>query len=302
MRATGMALLGLTLVAGCGGERAPVVPAAVRAPVKVARCLLKYPDNRAGRTGRVRLARDIARYVGTRPGRIVYDVLDLVSKVRLGHGEHVQDLIAASGAKVDIVAALLQSRDDSLSEDELDLAERMIVESDNLAADAMWSLVGGTGAMSEFYRRIGLRETTPGPGAYWGGTKTSPADRIRLMKVLINGGKGLTRADRRLVLGLMGRVQQDQAWGVSAAARPGDQVTLKNGWTPRQFIQDTWAVTSYGRIAGPGRDLLMSVQTDQQWGEEPGIETIEGIARMIGSRLDALSPTTTRACPTNPTP
>ncbi|MFC4013005.1 serine hydrolase [Nonomuraea purpurea] len=286
--------------AGCGSGRGPVVPVTVGAPVKVARCVLKLPDARGARVARNRLERDISRYMSQRPGRIVYGALDLVTGVSFGQGEHDRDMITASGAKVDIVAALLHSRAGELNEEERELAERMIKESDNKAADAMWSRVGGTDVMTGFYDRIGLRETTPGPGTYWGGTLTSPADRIRLLQVLVRGGGELSSTDRRLVLRLMEQVQPDQAWGVSAAARPGDRVALKNGWTPRPFIRETWAVTSYGRVVGPGRDLLLAVQTDEQPGEEVGIETVEGIARTIGARLDALSPTTTRPCPTNP--
>nr|SBO93116.1 secreted protein [Nonomuraea gerenzanensis] len=291
----------LAVAAGCGAGSAPVVPAAVEPPVKVARCVLKLRDDRAAGAARARLERDLAAYVRGRPGRVVYGAQDLETGIRLGLGEHQHDMITASGAKVDILAALLAGRDSRLGEGERDLASRMIRESDNSAADALWSRVGGGGAMSDFYARIGLKETTPGPSKFWGGTNTSPADRIRLLKVLIKGGKGrLTAADRGMVLGLMERVQRDQAWGVSAAARPGDRVALKNGWTPRPFIHHTWAVTSYGRVVGPGRDLLLSVQTDRQPGEGTGIQTIEGVARMIGQRLDGLTPTTTRSCPRNP--
>lgn len=295
-----MAWLGLAVVAGCGIGKEPVVPVAVKAPVKVARCLLKFPDGRAGGVARARLRRDIAQYIGGRPGRIVYGAQDLVTGIRLGQGEHQHDMITASGAKVDILTALLAGRDGRLDEGERDLAGRMIKESDNSAADSLWSRVGGGGTMSGFYRKMRLTETTPGPSSFWGGTSTSPADRIRLLKVLVKGGKGLTTGDRELVLGLMEQVQKDQRWGVSAAARPGDRVALKNGWTPRPFIHNTWAVTSYGRVVGPGRDLLLAVQTDQQPGEGTGIQTIEGVARMIGSRLDDLSPVTTRPCPRNP--
>ncbi|MFI7638242.1 serine hydrolase [Nonomuraea sp. NPDC049400] len=302
MRAKWMAawsMLVPVLAAGCGTESGPVAPVAVKAPIKVARCVMKFPDPRAAATARVRLERDISRYVSTRPGRIVYGALDLVTGVSFGEGEHRHDIITASGAKVDILAALLLRGTGELDEEERDLAARMITESDNSAADALWSRVGGS--MSDFYTRVGLRETTPGPGIYWGGTTTSPADRIRLMKVLVKGGRGLTAPDRRLVLDLMSRVQKDQSWGVSAAARPGDRVALKNGWTPRPFVGNaSWAVTSYGRIVGPGRDLLLSVQTDHQPGEGAGIETIEGVARLIGARLDTLSPTITRPCPTRP--
>ncbi|WP_345154373.1 serine hydrolase [Nonomuraea rubra] len=189
------------------------MPAAVEAPVKVARCVLKFRDIRAGNTARARLERDLAQYMRDRPGRIVYGALDLVTGVRLGQGEHEHDMITASGAKVDILAALLAGRDSRLDEGERDLANRMIRESDNSAADVLWSRIGGGGAMSDFYRRIGLKETTPGPSKYWGGTSTSPADRIRLLKVLIKGGRGLTSGDRGMVLGLMERVQKDQGVG-----------------------------------------------------------------------------------------
>ncbi|RSN13998.1 serine hydrolase [Nonomuraea sp. WAC 01424] len=282
---------------GCADERSPVLPEVVKAPAKIARCVLTLQDARAGDVARERLQRDIDQYVSGRPGRVAYSFLELNSGVGFGHAEHQHDMITASGAKVDILTALMLDRD-RLHEDERDLAERMIIESDNGAADALWGRVGG--AMSGVYQRLGLNETAPGPGMYWGGTSTSPADRIRLLKVLVNGGKGLSDGDRALVLGLMGRVVKDQSWGVSAAARPGDRVALKNGWTPRPFIHNTWAVTSYGRVVGPGRDLLLAVQTDQQPGEGPGIETIERVARMIGSRFDELSPTTTRSCPKNP--
>ncbi|TDB92810.1 serine hydrolase [Nonomuraea longispora] len=303
MRTKWAAWVGLALVAGCGAERTPTVPVAVRAPVKVARCVMKFPDKRAARAARQRLEHHLARYLSTRPGRIVYGAHDLVTGVTLGQGEHRHDLVTASGTKVDILAALLQRRHaGGLSPSDRDLAERMITESDNKAADALWSRVGGGGAMSEFYRRLGMRETASGPGIYWGGTTSSPADRLRLLGVLVNGGKGLRASDRRLLLGLMSRVHKEQAWGVSAAARPGDRVALKNGWTPRPFIHDTWAVTSYGRIQGQGRDLLLSVQTDQQPGHGAGVQTIERVARTIGARLDSLSPTYTRPCPTNPTP
>lgn len=291
----------LVLVGGCASE-APVSPvAAERTAARAIRCLLTLPDARLGAVARARLLRDAGHYLGRQPGRIVYSALDLVTGVRLGRGEHEKGIITASGAKVDILLALLGRRG-RLSDDERDLATRMITESDNHAADALWGRVGAGAGMSVFYDRIGLRETTPGPGRFWGGTLTSPADRIRLLRLLVEGGKGVSAADRKLVLGLMGRVHRDQDWGVSAAARPGDRVALKNGWTVRPFVHNTWAVTSYGRVTGPGRDLLLSVQTDQQPHEGRGIQAIEGLARLIGRRLAGLTPSLTRPCIAHPSP
>lgn len=292
MRARWWAGLAL-VVAGCATQQPVVVP--VKAAALTPPCLLKYRDKGASRAALAKLERDLDRYVARQRGRIVFSAHDLASGIKLGHHEHENGMITASGAKVDILAALLQRRS-RLSSGENDLASRMIRHSDNAAADALWWRVGAGSGMGRFYRSTGLRETVPGPSKFWGGTNTSPADRIRLLKVLVQGGSGLRSSERRLVLDLMGRVERDQRWGVSAAARPGDRVALKNGWTPRPFIHNTWAVTSYGRITGPDRDLLLSVQTDLQPGEGSGIAAIEGLAKLIGRRLDGLRPLKTRPC------
>ncbi|WP_327086789.1 class A beta-lactamase-related serine hydrolase [Nonomuraea sp. NBC_01738] len=290
----GLVAVGLLGAGGCGTEQRPVA-VAPHVHAAAAPCVLKFLDRKSGAAAEAALRKDINRYLARQSGRVVFSAHDLVTGLRLGYKEHENGMITASGAKVDILTALMLRRT-KLGGGESDLANRMIRESDNSAADALWWRVGAGGGMSQFYRRMGLTETVPGPSRYWGGTNTSPADRIRLLRLLVEGGHGLVAADRELILGLMGRVQRDQAWGVSAAARPGDHVALKNGWTPRPFIHNTWAVTSYGRVRGPGRDLLLSVQTDLQPGEGSGIAAIEGLAKLIGTRLDGLRPTLTRPC------
>jgi hypothetical protein len=300
MRAVVCGLMVVTAaVAGCAPPVVREVAVVPQAHVPSPPCILKYPDLRASRAARARLQHDVARYVARQPGRVVFGAHDLATGLRLGHHAHERGMITASGSKVDILAALLLRRH-RLTGGERDLATRMIRESDNAAADALWSRVGGGYGMGGFYRRAGLRETVPGPSQFWGGTNTSPADRLRLLRLLAEGGGGLRAAERRLVLGLMERVQRDQAWGVSAAARPGDRVALKNGWTPRPFMHNTWAVTSYGRITGPGRDLLLAVQTDYQPGEGRGIQAIEGLSDLVGRRLADLRQVTVRACPAAP--
>lgn len=284
---------GLVLLTACASPPPPVSLMTVR-PVK-STCEVSYRDRAAEKLARARLDRDLDRYAARQSGRIAFAAHDLVTGATFGYREHEKGMITASGSKVDILTALMLRRD-GLRGSERDLATRMIRESDNHAADALWWRVGGGSGMGRFYRQAGLRETVPGPSRFWGGTNTSPSDRIRLLKLLVKGGKGLSASDRELVLSLMGRVVRDQAWGVSAAARPGDRVALKNGWTPRPFIHNTWAVTSYGRITGVGRDLLLAVQTDLQPGEGRGIQAIEGLSRLLGTRLGKLRQTRTVHC------
>ena len=298
IRSLGALILLLPVAAcGAGGPPAPAPTAARVAAVPKAPCT--YQDPQAAAAARTKLNRDLARYLARRPGRVSAMAKDLTSGATVGYHAHSHRQITASGVKADILVTVLRrarAQHRKLSGSERALATRMITQSDNRAADALYRRVGQSSGVRSTWHRLGLRETTPGPAHYWGGTTTSPYDRVRFISLLAKGGRGLHPADRAYALGLMQRVEKDQRWGVSAAARHSDKVALKNGWTPRPFIHNTWAVTSYGRILGPGRDYALSVQTDIQPGLDSGITTIEGVGKLIDRRLAALDPARTRVC------
>jgi beta-lactamase class A len=290
------ALILLLPVATCGG-RVPPAPVPAAAGVSKASCTSRAP--KAAAAARKKLNHDLARYLARRPGRVSAMAKDLASGATVGYHAHSHQQITASGVKADILVTVLRrarAQHRKLSGSERELATRMITQSDNHAADALYRRIGQGSGVSSTWHRLGLRETSPGPAHYWGGTTTSPYDRVRLISLLAKGGRGLHPDDRAYALGLMQQVEKDQRWGVSAAARDSDKVALKNGWTPRPFIHNTWAVTSYGRIRGPGRDYALSVQTDVQPGLDSGISTIEGVGRLIDRRLAALDPAQARVC------
>ncbi|MEO5876185.1 MAG: serine hydrolase [Streptosporangiaceae bacterium] len=298
IRALGAPIL-LLPVAGCGSGVPPVPVRTAAAVVAVQRTPCAYRDPKAAALARAKLDRDLAHYLARRPGRVSAMAKDLASGATVGYHQGSHQQITASGAKVDILVTMLRqarAQHRGLSGTERALATNMITHSDNHAADALYRRIGQGSGMSSTYRRLGLRGTSPGPAHYWGGTTTSPYDRVRLISLLAKGGSGLHPDDRAYALGLMQRVEKEQRWGVSAAARATDKVALKNGWTPRPFIHNTWAVTSYGRILGPGRDYALSVQTDVQPGMESGVATIEAIGRLIDRRMAALNPIRTRTC------
>jgi hypothetical protein len=57
-------------------------------------------------------------------------------------------------------------------------------------------------------------------------------------------------------LGLMERVEPDQAWGVSGGVPPTANIALKNGWLPLTTDSD-WEINSIGRVKGAGRRYLI---------------------------------------------
>ena len=67
----------------------------------------------------------------------------------------------------------------------------MVTESDNDAADPLWARVGGGGSDERLLPQDRAEGDHSWAGQVLGRHPTSPADRIRLLKVLVKGGRGI---------------------------------------------------------------------------------------------------------------
>lgn len=184
----------------------------------------------------------------------------------------------ASIVKVDILsAALLQAQDAgrSLTDDEDALAARMIENSDNAAATALWQDIGDGTGLDRANRRFGLTDTNAGEGQYWGLTQTTSADQVRLLRQVFGGPQKLTSASQEYVQRLMANVEADQRWGVSAA---GSSYKLKNGWLQRTAT-GLWDVNSIGEVQDAGHQYLIAVLSKDNRTESGGIRLVETVAR-----------------------
>jgi hypothetical protein len=234
----------------------------------------------------LRLRGNVQAYLRDRPGRAGVMAADLRSGTTFGVNETSQ-FVTASVIKVDILAALLlqhQRQGVGLSDGERALAGRMIRKSDNSAADALYADIGRDAGLQSANAAFGLGHTEPYPVS-WGSSWTSPSDQVRLVRMLAAGHGPLTAENRRYVLGLMGSVTPSQAWGVSAAARPGEKVALKNGWVPLRYEGNGWAVNSIGRVTGPGHDFVVAVFSGDSPTMAAGVATVEHVASMVVSAL-----------------
>jgi hypothetical protein len=199
----------------------------------------------------------------------------------------------ASIVKVDILATLLheaQDHDASLGGEEQYLAAGMIEQSSDEDATDLWADAGGTGAIGAFDRSIGMTQTTPDAQGYWGESLTTARDQIRLLRVVALPNDVLHYNWRASELYLMAHVIPFDEWGVSAGPPANVSVALKNGWVP--VVADDWQVNSIGAVAGDGRDYLLAVLTSGDAGKSYGVETIDGISRIIWSALKPARSTT----------
>jgi beta-lactamase class A len=227
----------------------------------------------------------LASYADKRSGSVSIAVYDAVAH-RLVRVHHRDRMVTASIVKVDILQTLLNQRSGHLSEDERELATRMIEQSDNDAASALWDDVGGAAGVAAYDADLGLTQTRPAKDGRWGLTTTSATDQVTLVRALLDRSTLLSRSAQVFARHLMRHVTSAQAWGVSAGPTAGAVVGLKNGWLPVASDHYRWAVNSIGWVRGSGRQYEIAVLTAHQPSEGYGIHTIEHLSRLAWRYVD----------------
>jgi beta-lactamase class A len=224
----------------------------------------------------------VTAYLAGRAGTVTVAVEDLL------HGRSYQvartvRVCTASIVKVEILEALLHERGGVLTARERSLATAMIERSDNDAATKLWDRLDG--AVDGFNATAGLTQTTLGPGGYWGGTTSSAADQVAVLRLLARPNRLLTRESRSYALALMSNVVPEQRWGVSAGVPDGASVALKNGWYPAYDNRHDWRVNSVGYVHGAGCRYLIAVLTMHDPSMAYGVETVEHVAALTAAAL-----------------
>jgi len=231
----------------------------------------------------------LARYAAARRAHTGIAVLDRVTGRAVGYEDGAR-FPTASVVKLDILATLLwqhQRTGRPLSAGQKHAATEMITESDNEAADALWTEIGGASGLAQANRVFGLTRTTPNRAGYWGLTTTTAADQVRLLGVLADPAGPLSAGSRGYALGLLARVRAGQRWGVPRAAAGPTAVYVKDGWLASVADRGRWIVNSVGRIIEPGHDWLVAVLSDHNPTEGGGIGTVEHLATTAVAGLRA---------------
>jgi beta-lactamase class A len=216
----------------------------------------------------------VAAHSGQLPHRLSIALRNLDSGLTATYGADVR-YATASIVKVNILAGLLLQRGGELSSSQQALARRMIQNSDNHAATALWRQLGGGSGLQSANQRLGLTATVAGPDLTWGLTTTTAADQLRLLTAVFTDDSPLNAKARSYLQTLMGHVAADQAWGVTAVdSGSGTKHYVKNGWLPRS---DGWIVNSIGAAEYNGHLLLVVALSDGQPAMDRGIAALEEI-------------------------
>ena len=195
-----------------------------------------------------------------------------------------QTHITASIVKAEILAMVQEywGAVDAIPADQRDLLELMITESDNDATTELYNYLGGVDALVAAHERYQLQNTTPDAQGRWGVGWSSAPDQLIITDLNLYTDAGFLD-DEQVALGreLMGAVIEEQSWGVSAAAKEGETVWIKNGWDVESQLGGLWVVNSIGVLGGDGDDpVKLVVLTSGAVDDVEGIPIVEEIAKI----------------------
>jgi hypothetical protein len=253
------------MLSGVGGGSNPL-PAPSGAAVAAHSAVL--PGFARVPAARVRIA---AQYARARSGRVAFSVID-------GHGRQHSlggqvRFYAASVAKVLLLAAYLRGQGRAGIHPHLRYPlERMIIVSDNDAADLVYAQVGDRGLRSAAYAGGMRRFSVSG---HWGNAVITAKELARFM---INLPAIIPGRHRRYAESLLEGITVQQRWGIPAAVRHRFRVLFKGGWrpTPVGRLEHQAALLRRG-----GHVVGLAVLTDAQPSHEYGTATIRGVAARL---------------------
>ncbi len=229
----------------------------------------------------------IAQLIAAAPaGGVSVAVKNLTTGASFSAGA-TSGMMCASVAKVQILESVLVQNNGPLSGDEDTLAQSMIENSDNDAADSLYSDLGGPTAFAQYMQPLGLTSpaTTPGAPYYWGLTTTSAMQHLILLDNLVESSSPLSPASQAYMLNLMRNVESDQRWGVPEVADAGTTPANKNGWLNISDDDNLWAVNSDGVVTVHGQQLIMSVFTqhdnDMASGQQLVSQLVQALAETV---------------------
>jgi len=193
---------------------------------------------------------------------------------------------AASVMKVTILSALLMKvgGPSHLTAAQKSLAYLMITQSDNNAAQTLWT-EEGIPAVKNFLTKAGMSATEV--NSAWGLTLITAHDELRLLQVLTDSTV-LSSASRAYVLTLMSEVISSQRWGISSGAPSVEKLHIKNGWLNYPGSGD-WNINSIGAFTGPRNYQIVVLSAPASLGagqsETYGIDTDQDVAYAFNHNL-----------------
>ncbi len=241
------------------------------------------PTVTAVHSGMLTAALDTA--LGARRGDVGLAVFDRRTRQTFTYHPSMPN-VCASIVKALILTGIVRTRRAAgtpLTASDKALAVQMITVSDNNAATALFRRAGRAAGLQQVASGLGMTHTQV--NSSWGLTTTTAPDQVLLMRAIAYGHPLLRADDRAYMLGLMGRVDAGQRFGVGTlpAGTTGVTVQVKNGWLP--YTPGGWHDNTVGRVQGQGRDYAASILSTRNASDTAGRTLLTKAAGVVFAHL-----------------
>ncbi len=214
------------------------------------------------------------RYARSRAGIVSFTVIDSRGVRSSFHGD--RQFVTASVVKAMLMACFLNMKTvkhESLSSGERSELRAMITESNNDAADEIYSRVGDARLYS-LANRLQMRHFSV--RGFWANAQLTTNDQARLME---NLSTAIYPRYYVFARSLLSSVVSWESWGIPPVARPrGWKVFFKGGWRHTDRGQ---LVHQVARLERRGQTIVICVLTDGDPSSAYGHETVMGIAQRL---------------------
>lgn len=198
---------------------------------------------------------------------------------KLTHQTQDNPFYTASIIKVSILAQVLhleQTKQLTVSDEERTLMQSMIEQSDNEATTyLLTNKLEGYNGTAPLFKALKMRHSSPDLTA-WGTSTTTATDQIKLLNEIFFSNDFLNQENIAYIKNLMGNVESDQNWGISAVSEDSQ---LKNGWL--QYDEAGWIVNSIGHVVIAGKDYTIAVLTNNNTTQAEGQQLIEQLSKDV---------------------
>lgn len=229
------------------------------------------------------LSTQLAAYLSPFGSQVGVEVYDL-TRQRSYSSNSTAQFLTASSIKVPIMLAsfaLTESQGRGPNSNEMALLTAMIEHSDNDAASALFTEIGGAAGMTSFLQQARISGLSPNNDA-WGYSLITPQAMVDLLTQL-HDGTILTATDRATALDLMQHVEANQQWGVGDTAPSGATFAMKNGWVPGP--DGLWSVNTSGIVNVNGETYIISVYTQGQPALADGQAIVQQVCSAVATAL-----------------
>ena len=231
-------------------------------------------------------AGDIGSQVNNTTPNVDVTVLNLKTNQTTRYTKGSIDInYTASMIKAGILVELAHEQP-NLTSSQKAIAYKMITESDNDSATALFKQIGKDAGIQRLINNLGMSHSLISGTNQWGLTSTTSEDYMKVMKQIFVGGSYISASNREYIQSLMNNVDKNQRWGLPANYSSDSKVYVKDGWLPLGNNYTNAIINSASRVKNSKSDYIVVQMSNEDNTQNDGLDMLNRIGQKVYDKLN----------------